>query len=116
MQAKNHAIMIATKDNDEEMGKFYTEMLGFTKNDLGGYAKDNLSVYFEKHSEAALKAKEPFRHMITMEVDDIQAVFEELKSKGIEFVREPEADRHGTFATFVDPDGNYLQVFQMPSE
>ena len=26
MQAKNHAIMIATEDNDEEMGKFYTEM------------------------------------------------------------------------------------------
>lgn len=115
MNVKSHTLMIATKDNDEAMGKFYTEVLGFMKNDFGGYDLGGLSVFFDRHSKAAVKALEPFRVMITFSVDDIQDAYNELKGKGVEFVREPASEEWGgMFATFVDPDGNYLQIFQMP--
>ncbi|HLC93525.1 MAG TPA: VOC family protein [Patescibacteria group bacterium] len=115
MQIKNHTIIFGTKDNDEEMGKFYTEMLGFSPNEMGGYTLGNLTVFFDRHSQAAVQALEPFRCMITLEVEDIQKAYEELKGKGVEFVRTPEAEEWGgKFATFKDPDGNYLQIYQHP--
>ena len=114
MKNIHHALIIATKDNDEVMGKFYIETLGFTKNDFGGYVNGDLEVYFDRHTKAAVKALEPFRVMITMTVENIQEAFKELKAKGVEFVREPEKEEWGGwFATFTDPDGNYLQSFQM---
>ncbi len=115
MEIKGHTLMYATKDNDEAMGKFYTEVLGFTKNENGGYDLGGLSIYFDRHSKASEKALEPFRCMPTLEVADIQETFKDLKGKGVEFVRTPSQEEWGGwFATFTDPDGNYLQIFQMP--
>ena len=88
MNVKSHTLIIATKDNDEAMGKFYTEVLGFTKNDFGGYDLGSLSVFFDSHSGASVKALEPFRIMITLSVDDIKNTYSELKDKGVEFVKE----------------------------
>lgn len=115
MNILNHTLIIATKDNDEAMAKFYIDILGFEKNDFGGYVCGNLAVYFDRHSGASLRAKEPFRVMLTLEVPNINDAYKELKEKGVEFVRQPESEEWGgKFATFVDPDGNYLQLFEMP--
>ncbi|HVE76108.1 MAG TPA: VOC family protein [Actinomycetota bacterium] len=46
-----------------------------------------------------------------LEVADINVAVEELKGKGVKFVREV----HGThvlLANFTDPEGNMLQIFQ----
>ncbi len=52
--------------------------------------------------------------MPTFNVDDIQETYAELKEKGVEFVKEPAQEEWGGwFATFKDPDGNYLQIFEM---
>lgn len=115
MIVKNSSLTIATKDNNEAMSKFYIEVLGFQKDDFGGHTLGNFSLFFDRHSKAAVKALEPFRVMITFSVDDIQDAYNELKGKGVEFVREPASEEWGgMFATFVDPDGNYLQLFQIP--
>jgi uncharacterized glyoxalase superfamily protein PhnB len=43
----------------------------------------------------------------SVEVDDIDAVFSELSSKGVEFIGPPEKQPWGaTLAHFKDPDGN----------
>ena len=109
--------MYATKDNDEAMSKFYTEILGFAKDESGAHTLGNLTIFFDRHNKAAMKALEPFRCMVNFEVEDIQKAYEELKGKGVEFVRTPGQEVWGGwFATFVDPDGNYLQIYQVPKE
>ena len=117
MEIKGYTLIQATKDNDEVMGKFYTEVLGFTKNEMGGYTLGGLNVFFDRHSKAAVKALESFRCMPTLEVADIQETFKDLKDKGVNFVRTPSQEEWGGwFATLVDPDGNYLQIFQKPKD
>lgn len=114
MNIKSQSLIIATKDNDEAMSKFYTEVLGATKNEMGGHSLGGFDIYFDRHSQAAGQALEPFRIMPTFGVDDIQKTCEELKGKGVEFIKEPAPEEWGGwFATFKDPDGNYLQIFEM---
>ncbi len=38
--------------------------------------------------------------------DDVQATWRQLKSRGVEFVTEPQKQPWGEFAIFKDPDGN----------
>jgi predicted enzyme related to lactoylglutathione lyase len=38
--------------------------------------------------------------------DNLQKTYEELKSKGVEFVQEPKTESWGTSAILKDPDGN----------
>ena len=114
MKSNGFTIVMATKDNDEAMSKFYIDILGFEKNEMGGCEKHGLAFYFDRHSEASVVAKEPFRHMITLSVDDINKSMADLKSKGVEFVKEPKKEEWGGwFATFKDPDGNFIQLFHM---
>jgi predicted enzyme related to lactoylglutathione lyase len=47
---------------------------------------------------------------ITIETDDIRAMFEELKSRGVEFASELLEFPWGSVAQFHDPDGNLLQI------
>ena len=43
---------------------------------------------------------------ITFVADDVEATAKELKSRGVEFVQEPQKADWGTSAIFQDPDGN----------
>jgi catechol 2,3-dioxygenase-like lactoylglutathione lyase family enzyme len=43
---------------------------------------------------------------IVLECDDIEATFEELTRRGLEFTSPVTKEFWGTFATFDDPDGN----------
>ena len=114
MNIKSQTLIIATKDNDEAMSKFYKEVLGATTNEMGGHILGGFEIYFDRHSKAETQALEPFRIMPTFSVDDIQKTYEELKGKGVEFIKEPAPEEWGGwFATFKDPDGNYLQIFEM---
>ena len=51
---------------------------------------------------------------ITLSVTDLQAVFEDLKSKGVKFVQEPDAQAWGTFATLEDSEGNHILLVEQP--
>ena len=45
--------------------------------------------------------------------DDVQATYEELKSRGVEFQQEPTEQPYGTDAGFRDPSGNNMRVAQL---
>ena len=47
---------------------------------------------------------------ITIETDDIRKTFDELKSRGVEFVSDLLEFPWGSVAQFQDPDGNRLQI------
>ncbi len=42
----------------------------------------------------------------TLAVDDVQATYEDLRAKGVEFVSPPAKQPWGEYAIFKDPDGN----------
>jgi catechol 2,3-dioxygenase-like lactoylglutathione lyase family enzyme len=44
--------------------------------------------------------------------DDIQATYEELKGRGVEFQQEPTEQPYGVDAGFRDPSGNHMRVAQ----
>lgn len=52
---------------------------------------------------------------ILWDTDDIQATFEDLKAKGVEFTQEPAQQGWGWWAQFMDPDGNEFGLGQSGS-
>ena len=49
---------------------------------------------------------------ITLTTRDIQATYDELMAKGVEFVSAPETQPWGTFATLKDSEGNHILLVQ----
>jgi catechol 2,3-dioxygenase-like lactoylglutathione lyase family enzyme len=45
-------------------------------------------------------------------VDDCQATYEEMKSRGVEFTQEPTQQPYGIDAGFRDPSGNHFRMMQ----
>ena len=73
---------------------------------------DSPTVALGTHSEVRGKASDPFRHIVGFESDDIQADFQRLKGRGVEFIEEPNNQGGAWVATFKDPEGNLLQLLQ----
>ena len=48
--------------------------------------------------------------------DDVQATYEDLKSRGVEFQQEPTEQPYGIDAGFRDPSGNQMRMVQQVAE
>lgn len=70
-------------------------------------------LWIGKHSEVKGKNQDPARHMINFLVDSVDKSYRWLKSKGVKFIAKPFAGPtgNGYFATFIDPEGNILQLW-----
>ena len=107
-------------DNLEEMVRFYQEALGlplhshhgdFIAFELRPGVRLNLGV----HSQVRGRARDPYRIMVHLKVRDIHALCARLKSQGVAFLREPQQETWGGWvATLQDPDGNVLQLLELP--
>ena len=47
---------------------------------------------------------------IVFECDDIRAIFKVMSSRDVEFTQEPTDMAWGSFAIFMDPDGNEFRL------
>jgi catechol 2,3-dioxygenase-like lactoylglutathione lyase family enzyme len=111
---------------------FYTEVLGFVKKrdiPLGPGERwitvvspqepDGTELLLEPNAEyPAMKAlKESLVNdgipFTAFEVDDIQAEYERLKAKGVEFTVEPTNTDMVSVAIFDDTFGNLIQIYQV---
>ena len=54
-----------------------------------------------------------FAGTVFLTTDDCRASFEELKSRGVEFVEEPEERPYGIDSGFRDPSGNHLRLTEV---
>jgi catechol 2,3-dioxygenase-like lactoylglutathione lyase family enzyme len=54
-----------------------------------------------------------FAGTVFLTTDDIQASYEELKSRGVEFTEEPEERPYGIDSGFRDPSGNSFRLTQV---
>jgi predicted enzyme related to lactoylglutathione lyase len=57
-----------------------------------------------------------FAGTVFLRTDDIQASYEELKSRGVEFVEEPTQYPYGMDSSFRDPSGNNLRLAQLSED
>jgi len=109
---------IWSEDIQKSLLPFYRDVVGLPVSVdtpgfvvLGSNARGP-SVTLGTHSEVKGKNADPARHMVGLETDDIQADYQRLKSKGVEFIEEPAKFDNVTVATFKDPEGNYVQLLQ----
>ena len=103
----------------ERMFRFYNDVLrlplhsrhdDFIAFELGDI-RFNIGLHGEVHGASA----DPYRIMPHLGVDDIHAEARRLAEAGVEFIRLPEQEHWGGWiATLKDPDGNILQLSQLP--
>ena len=118
---KSHHIAVVSP-NYERMKAFYTETLGFAIVgriegtdvvfiDIGG---TTIELMPGPEGGDAARPACGFTHL-AFEVDDVDATYAELLSKGVEFHIEPKGVGDIRLAFFRDPDGNDLELFHSPS-
>jgi catechol 2,3-dioxygenase-like lactoylglutathione lyase family enzyme len=54
-----------------------------------------------------------FAGTVFLTTDDVQASYEELKARGVEFVEAPEERPYGIDSSFRDPSGNSIRLTQV---
>ena len=113
-------ILIWTEaDRFEAMARFYRDRLGLaprtSKPDFINFDWHGVRLSVGVHDRVRGKSREPLRIMVNLAVDDIAAVHARLAAAGVTFTRPPEAeDWGGRVASFLDPDGNLLQLMELP--
>ena len=130
-------VTVWVHDQDEALA-FYTEKLGLELRDdvtvpeMGNFRWLTVGVAGQPDVGVALMAVpgEPVLDAETQEqlkslvakgfagglffaTDDVQATYEELKSRGVEFQQEPTEQPYGIDAGFRDPSGNQMRVAKL---
>jgi catechol 2,3-dioxygenase-like lactoylglutathione lyase family enzyme len=123
-------------DQDEALA-FYTEKLGLelredvTVPELGNFrwlavgvpGQPDVAItlmaipgppVFDAETQAAIKTlvAKGVASGLFFATDDVQATYEELKGRGVEFQQEPTEQPYGVDAGFRDPSGNQMRVAQ----
>ena len=106
-------------DSLERLLPFYRDVLGLALHSLHpdwavfrfGEMRLNLGIHSQVHG----RSRDPYRVMVHLGTSDIHGLHQRLRAQGVEFLRPPEREEWGGWvATFVDPDGNVLQLLQQP--
>jgi predicted enzyme related to lactoylglutathione lyase len=103
----------------DTMARFYRDQLGLTprtsKADFINFDWGGVRLSVSVHDRVVGTSKDPFRIMINLAVDDLRAAHARLTSAGVVCTRPPEAEEWGGLvASFLDPDGNLVQLLQLP--
>ena len=104
----------------EEMARFYRDRLGLTprtsKPDFISFDWGGVRLSVSVHDGVRGPSRDPLRIMVNLAVADMSTAHERLRGAGVVFTRAPEReDWGGQVATFADPDGNVLQLMQLPA-
>ena len=108
-------------DDLERLVRFYRDILRLKLRDYhqgwANFAWGEMRLNLGLHDRVKGRARDPYRVMISFRVSDIDAEYDRLVANEVEFMRVPEPEHWGgKVATFLDPDGNVLQLLQLPTE
>lgn len=97
--------------------KFYEETLGLEKkyeySSYVGFECGGVEIGLIPRLTEGQKAS-PLSPSVEFLVDDVEKVYNELKNKGVKFIKELHDEPWGgRQATFTDPDGNILEIAQI---
>lgn len=108
-----HSVLIWSEDV-KRLLPFYRDVLGLKPlvetSEFAVFPAVGLRI--GTHSEVHGPARDPKRVMINFRVEDCRAEYERLVALGVKFTRKPSPDAIHIVATFVDPDGNVLQLME----
>jgi catechol 2,3-dioxygenase-like lactoylglutathione lyase family enzyme len=101
----------------EKAKRFYEKTLGLEKkyeySSYVGFECGGVEIGLIPKLEKGQKVG-PLSPPVEFIVDDVERVYNELKQKGVNFVKElHEEPWGGKQATFTDPDGNVLEIVQI---
>ena len=104
----------------EAMARFYRDTLGLaprsSRSDFINFDWSGVRLSIGVHDRIQGGTRDPLRIMINLAVEDIGATHARLVAAGVAFIRPPEReDWGGWVASFADPDGNTLQLMQLPA-
>lgn len=109
-----------TSEQPDKLKAFYGEVVGLPKRpDMGdgAFAMGASTLFVDGHSETKGGAKEPQRYLLDMFVGDVPAEQSRLEAAGVKFIRKQGKEEWGgVISTFLDPDGNYVQLIGMPAQ
>ncbi|WML46989.1 VOC family protein [Neobacillus sp. PS3-34] len=107
---------VAVYVEDQQKAKtFWVEKVGFevvADHPMGPNAQwlevspKNAPSHLVIYPKAMMKGSENMKASIVFECDDILGTYETMKSKGVEFLGEPNQMQWGTFVQFKDEDDN----------
>lgn len=111
-------VTIWTKNLDQ-LTLFYKDTLGLTVHsvheDFVTFRFGEMRLNLGLHSQVEGTNKDPYRIMVHLGTSDIHALYEQLSGQAVNFIRPPERESWGGWVgTFLDPDGNILQILQQP--
>ena len=110
------SLLLGTTDPDR-LRAWYQEAFGATPDETTGFfAFGDVGVLVDGRDDVSASNPEPGRHILNFHVEDIAAVAARIEAAGVTWLVEPESRGNGTFATLVDPDGNYVQVIEFSRE
>ena len=110
--------VIIWTENLGRLSSFYRDTLGLiphsVRPDFVSFKWGEMRLSVGSHDQVKGKAKDAYRVMVNLGVDDIHKTHETLSERGVEFIRPPEKEHWGGWvATFTDPDCNLLQLMQL---
>ena len=98
---------------------FYENTLGLkliSRFPHGAVFRGEHGVMLGIHEEEGDRKSKPGGMLIVFQTEDIARSYEDLKSRGIGFLKEHvETEEFGQVADFLDPDGYLLEIWQPPS-
>ena len=103
----------------ERLVRFYRDTVGLTlrrhHGDFVNFELGDVRLNLGHHDRVKGYSLDPYRIMVHLGVSDIHGECRRLAEQGVEFIRPPEQEGWGGWvATFLDPDGNILQLLQQP--
>ena len=112
-------IIYTTAERFPEMRSFYVDVLGLDpRSDRNGFINFELGdqrLTVTVHSELAGPATDPLHVMVNLGCDDVRAEYAGAITRGARALRPPEQESWGGMvATLEDPDGNIVQLLQLP--
>ncbi len=115
MNVTANLIVNLNSEDPRALFAFYRDKIGLKPNPAMGETAlmaASTPLIIDGHSEVKGAAKEPPRTILNFGVDDAPKEMARLEAAGVQFLGPP-SNQPISFATFVDPDGNYGQVFSM---
>jgi predicted enzyme related to lactoylglutathione lyase len=114
-----HTVIGINSTNPQRLYEWYRDTLGLPRvedESMGPTAlhAGGAIISFSQHSEITGPATEPARHLNSLFVADIDREQERLVAAGAQCIRDRGREFWGgIISTFVDPDGNYIQLIQL---
>ena len=107
-------------DHLDSLVRFYRDILRLPlhseRDNFVAFRFGDVRLNLGLHSQVRGPSRDSYRVMINLGTKDIYSVYEHLVAHGVIVIRAPEQEQWGGWvATFLDPDGNILQLLQQPS-